>query len=97
MQMADTPYQFPDPSGHFGPYGGVFVAETLMPALQKLEAAYRGAMKDPSFRRELHALLRDYVRDLDGNTYDIVVLGHNVGQVGAQLRAYGVTEAVQRG
>ena len=47
------------------------------------------------FRGE--ALLRDHVRDLDGNTYDIVVLGHNVGQVGAQLRAYGVTEAVQRG
>ena len=33
MQMADTPYQFPDASGHFGPYGGIFVAETLMPAL----------------------------------------------------------------
>jgi RimJ/RimL family protein N-acetyltransferase len=47
------------------------------------------------FRGE--ALLRDHVRDLDGNTYDIVVLGHNVGQVGAQLRAYGVTEAIQRG
>ena len=47
------------------------------------------------FRGE--ALLRDHVRDLDGNTYDIVVLGHNVGQVGAQLRAYGVTEAMQRG
>ena len=39
MQMADTPYQFPDPSGHFGPYGGVFVAETLMPALTEGEAA----------------------------------------------------------
>lgn len=47
------------------------------------------------FRGE--ALLRDHVRDLDGNTYDIVVLGHNVGQVSAQLMAYGVADAVQRG
>lgn len=47
------------------------------------------------FRGE--ALLRDHVRDLDGNTYDIVVLGHNVGQVSAQLMAYGVAHAVQRG
>ena len=40
MQMADTPYQFPDASGHFGPYGGVFVSETLMPALAELREAY---------------------------------------------------------
>jgi len=47
------------------------------------------------FRGE--ALLRDHVRDLDGNTYDIVMLGHNVGQVSAQLMAYGVADAVQQG
>lgn len=51
----------PDASGHFGPYGGQYVAETLMPALQELEAAYRDAIKDPSFTREFYALLRDYV------------------------------------
>ena len=53
--------KLPDKNGHFGPYGGRYVAETLMPALQKLETAYRDAMKDPSFTRELHTLLRDYV------------------------------------
>lgn len=45
------------------------------------------------FRGE--ALLRDHVRDLDGTKHDIVVLGHNVAHVQAQLEAYGVTEAVQ--
>jgi N-acetylglutamate synthase-like GNAT family acetyltransferase len=45
------------------------------------------------FRGE--ALLREHVRDLDGNKHDIVVLGHNVAQVRAQLEAYGVPEAVQ--
>jgi N-acetylglutamate synthase-like GNAT family acetyltransferase len=45
------------------------------------------------FRGE--ALLREHVRDLDGNKHDIVVLGHNVAQVQAQLEAYGVAEAVQ--
>jgi ribosomal protein S18 acetylase RimI-like enzyme len=44
------------------------------------------------FRGE--ALLREHVRDLDGNKHDIVVLGHNVAQVQAQLEAYGVAEAV---
>jgi RimJ/RimL family protein N-acetyltransferase len=41
------------------------------------------------------ALLRDHVRDVDGKTHDIVVLGHNVAQVRAQLEAYGVPGAVQ--
>ncbi|WP_315837892.1 GNAT family N-acetyltransferase [Bradyrhizobium prioriisuperbiae] len=45
------------------------------------------------FRAE--ALLRDHVKDLAGNTHDIVVLGHNVAQVRAQLEAYGLPEAVQ--
>ncbi len=42
------------------------------------------------------ALLRDQVRDIDGQTHDIVVLGHNIAQFGAQLEAYGVPGAVQR-
>jgi RimJ/RimL family protein N-acetyltransferase len=45
------------------------------------------------FRAE--ALLRDHVRDVNGKTHDIVVLGHNIAQVQAQLEAYGVPGAVQ--
>jgi RimJ/RimL family protein N-acetyltransferase len=41
------------------------------------------------------ALLRDHVRDVDGNKHDIVVLGHNIGQFQAQLEAFGLPEAVQ--
>lgn len=51
----------PDGEGHFGKFGGRYVAETLMPALVALEAAYHAAQRDPSFRRELRMLLRDYV------------------------------------
>jgi len=51
----------PDSRGHFGPYGGQYVAETLMPALQKIEAAYCAAMKDAAFRRDFQTLMRDYV------------------------------------
>jgi len=42
------------------------------------------------------ALLRDHVRDVDGKKHDIVVLGHNVAQVRAQMEAYGLPGAVQR-
>jgi tryptophan synthase beta chain len=45
----------------FGPYGGQYVPETLMPALAELEAAWMQASEDPGFRGELDALLRDYV------------------------------------
>ena len=41
------------------------------------------------------ALLRDHVRDLDGRTHDIVMLGHNIAQFQAQLEAFGLPEAVQ--
>ncbi len=46
---------------HFAQYGGQYVAETLMPALHELEAAYAAAREDPSFAREMEGLLRDYV------------------------------------
>jgi RimJ/RimL family protein N-acetyltransferase len=42
------------------------------------------------------ALLRDHVRDIDGKKHDIVVLGHNVAQVQAQMEAYGIPGAVQQ-
>ncbi|QHS11444.1 tryptophan synthase subunit beta [Sinimarinibacterium sp. NLF-5-8] len=54
-------YQFPDARGHFGPYGGKFVAETLMLPLQQLEAAYLRLKDDPAFRREFDDDLRHYV------------------------------------
>ncbi len=51
----------PDASGHFGAYGGRFVAETLMPLVLSLEQAYEAAKKDPQFQAELSGLLTHYV------------------------------------
>ena len=50
----------PDGAGHFGPHGGRYVAETLMPALLQLESAYRDIAPKPAFRKELGRLLADY-------------------------------------
>jgi tryptophan synthase beta chain len=50
----------PDPSGHFGRYGGRFVPEALVAALDELDAAYRHAMTDEVFQAEFGAMLRDY-------------------------------------
>jgi tryptophan synthase beta chain len=50
----------PDRRGHFGPYGGRYVAETLMPALTELERAYAEARHDPLFRKEFHVYLTEY-------------------------------------
>jgi tryptophan synthase beta chain len=61
MQMQDLPYNLPDAGGHFGPYGGVFVAETLMPALAELREAYAAAQADPEFRAEYEYDLKHYV------------------------------------
>lgn len=47
--------------GHFGIYGGQYVAETLMPALHELEAAYLKCKTDPEFQQELQGYLRDYI------------------------------------
>ena len=51
----------PDIRGHFGAYGGRFVAETLMPLVLELERAYEAAKRDPSFQAELDGLLKHYV------------------------------------
>ena len=51
----------PDEAGRFGPYGGRFVPETLMEPLRELEAVYLEARRDPAFRADLAARLRDYV------------------------------------
>src|SRR5271169_2754687 len=52
--------QIPDVRGHFGPYGGVFVPETLMPAIQELTEEYEQARRDPKFRLELDRLLSSF-------------------------------------
>ena len=55
------PYDFPDAAGHFGPYGGVFVAETLMYALAELREAYAKYQVDPDFLAEFHSELKHFV------------------------------------
>src|SRR3990167_5435629 len=55
------PKHLPDASGHFGPYGGRFVPETLVPALMELDREYAKARREKSFRRELAFLLREFV------------------------------------
>ena len=54
-------YAWPDAKGRFGPYGGQFVAETLMPLIHELDAAYAEAKADPSFQAELDGYLTHYV------------------------------------
>ncbi len=61
MSVSKEQYSFPDETGHFGPYGGVFVAETLMHALQELREAYERYLKDDQFIKELDEDLTDYV------------------------------------
>ncbi len=55
-----NPQALPDPAGHFGPYGGVYVPETLMTALQELGEIYRQARQDPQYREELHWHLKEF-------------------------------------
>ncbi|MBK9445799.1 MAG: tryptophan synthase subunit beta [Betaproteobacteria bacterium] len=57
MQM----YDLPDAKGHFGPYGGLFVSETLIPALDELKEAYAAALRDPQFIAEFEYDLKHYV------------------------------------
>ena len=59
--MFELPYNLPDHAGHFGRFGGSFVAETLVPALAELTAAYAAAKQDPAFRAEFEYDLEHYV------------------------------------
>ena len=62
MKAYELPaYDLPDQSGHFGPYGGIFVAETLAPAIDELTRAYAHFSKDPEFLREFNDELEHYV------------------------------------
>lgn len=54
-------YTAPTKTGYFGNYGGKFVPEILIPALEELEKAYEEAQNDPLFQKEYHDLLREYV------------------------------------
>ncbi len=63
MQMYEAlkAYNLPDTQGHFGPYGGVFVAETLMHALDELRTRYERMRNDPEFVAEFESELKHYV------------------------------------
>jgi tryptophan synthase beta chain len=62
MSVAPNSYRLgPDSGGHFGSFGGRYVAETLMPLLLRLEEAYAAAKDDPAFHAELDGLLKHYV------------------------------------
>ena len=64
MTVQSKPNSFrtgPDDHGHFGNYGGRFVAETLMPLILELEAAYAAAKQDQAFKKEMDGYLADYV------------------------------------
>jgi tryptophan synthase beta chain len=71
----------PSATGRFGEFGGRFVPETLVPACQELEEAFRDAWADPSFRAEYQAILRDYA-----GRPSIITECHNLGrQLGIRL------------
>ena len=71
----------PSATGRFGEFGGRFVPETLVPACQELEEAFREAWADPSFRAEYQAILRDYA-----GRPSIITECHNLGrQLGIRL------------
>jgi len=61
LPSADMAYSTPDAQGFYGPYGGTFVPETVIPALQELAASYQAAIEDIAFLEEFISLLRDYV------------------------------------
>ena len=58
--MSNVSTSLPDSRGHFGPYGGMFVPETLVSALNQLAAEYAAAKIDPKFQQELSTLLRGF-------------------------------------
>jgi tryptophan synthase beta chain len=61
MTRPNSLRSLPDARGHFGEFGGRYVAETLMPLILDLEREYRAAKADPAFRTEFEGLLRHYV------------------------------------
>jgi tryptophan synthase beta chain len=74
--------KLPDRSGHYGPYGGKFVPETLIPALDELELVYAEACADPQFWEQYNSVCRDYV-GRPTPLYHAEKLSHKLG--GAQI------------
>ncbi|RME69321.1 MAG: tryptophan synthase subunit beta [Verrucomicrobia bacterium] len=60
VTLEHSPESLPDAQGHFGPYGGVYVPETLMTALEELEEAYEAARRDEAFQNEFAHYLREF-------------------------------------
>ena len=69
----------PRTRGRFGPYGGQYVPETIMPALEELDDGFRAALADPAFQTQLAQLLRTFV----GRAQCEIVLQQIVQEVGA--------------
>ena len=61
MKPNDLPYNLPDAAGHFGPYGGSFVSETLSHALEELRRVYAETQHDEAFQAEFHRELNHFV------------------------------------
>jgi tryptophan synthase beta chain len=59
--MTSSAPTLPDAAGHFGPYGGIFVPETLVAAVEQLNAEYEKAKHDPAFHEEFHRYLNEFV------------------------------------
>lgn len=75
-------YAFPDSRGYFGKFGGKFVPEILIPALQELEQAYQYVSKDPEFRAERLRLLQEYVGRPTPLSFADRLTGHyNTGKI----------------
>jgi tryptophan synthase beta chain len=75
-------YQQPDARGHFGPYGGTFVAETLIHALEELKSAYEHCRRDPEFVAEIKRELKHFV-GRPSPVYHAARLSREIG--GAQI------------
>jgi tryptophan synthase beta chain len=74
----------PDAAGRFGRFGGRFVPETLMPALEELDTAFRAARADPAYRAELESLLADYA----GRPTPLFAAGRLAQALGVRARVY---------
>lgn len=74
-------YNLPDAAGHFGPFGGRYVPESLLPALDELDEAYAQSLVDPAFQADLDNLYRDYA----GRPTPLYHASRLSGQIGANL------------
>jgi tryptophan synthase beta chain len=84
LASLDAASAVPDATGHFGPFGGRYVPETLMPILIELEEQYERVRKDPSFQERLSELLRDYV----GRPTPLYFAARLSAELGGKARIY---------